>query len=193
MLKKIAIKFTLICSLLSIPGYGAVWQSDSAKSRLQYVASFEQSPVNGTFKEFSVFYAVNEKGKPIRLEVKVSIASVDMGDGDINEVIRSGEWFNVAQYPEAVFASDNIKATINSKRKNDFIASGILQLKGSKRLVSVPFRWQERSDGKASMSGNLLLNRADFSIGTGEWASGEQIGLAVKVLFEVQLTRSAEE
>jgi polyisoprenoid-binding protein YceI len=193
MLKKIAIKFTLICLPFSTPGYGADWQSDSAKSSLQYAVSFEQSPVKGTFKEFSVAYAVNEKGKPTRLQVKVSIASADMSNSDINEVISSGEWFNVDQYPQAIFASDNFKATINSGIKADFIARGILQLKGFKRSVSVPFRWQEISEGKASMTGNIILNRADFSIGTGEWASGDPIGLPVKVWFEVLLTRSAKE
>lgn len=193
MLKKNVIKVTLICAVLSTPSYPADWKSDSAKSSLQYAASFEQSPVNGAFKEFSVFYTVNEKGKPTRLAVKVSIASANMGNSDINEVIRSSEWFNVAQYPQSIFISDNFKATINSERKNDFIASGILQLKGIKRSVSVPFSWQEISDKKASMSGNLILNRADFSIGTGEWASGEQIGLPVKVWFEVLLTRSTKE
>lgn len=40
------------------------------------------------------------------------------------------------------------------------------------------------------MTGELILSRNDFFIGTGEWASGEQIGLAVKVWFEVVFTRS---
>lgn len=193
MLKIIFIKFSLICAALSSPGYASDWQSDSAKSSLQYATSFEKSPVNGAFKEFSVLYTVNEKGKPTRLAVKVSIASADMHNSDINAVIRNGEWFNVAQYPQAVFASDNVKAIIISERTNDFIANGVLQLKGVKRLVSVPFRWQEISDTKALMTGNLTLNRADFSIGTGEWASGEQIGLPVKVWFEILLTRTAKE
>lgn len=193
MLKKMVIKFTLIFLIFSTSGYGADWQSDNAKSSLQYAASFEESPVKGTFKEFSVAYAVNEKGKPTRLEVKVSIASVDMDNSDINEVIRSVEWFNVDQYPQAVFASDNFKTTISRGIKNNFIARGILQLKGLKRSVSVPFHWREISDTKALMTGHLILNRADFSIGTGEWASGDQIGLPVKVWFEVLLTRSVKE
>lgn len=193
MLKKMLIKFALICTVLSAPGYADNWQSENTKSRLQYTASFEQAPVSGAFKEFSVVYSVDEKGKPTRLAVKVSVASVDMGDSDINAVIRGSEWFNVTQYPHAFFASDNFAAIINSEGDNEFIATGILQLKGTKRSVSVPFSWQEISDKKSSMTGSLTLNRADFSIGSGEWANAEQIGLAVEVGFEILLTRSAKE
>jgi len=193
MLKKMLIKFTLISAVLSTPGYADNWQSENTKSRLHYTASFEQAPVNGAFKAFSVVYSVDEKGKPTRLTVKVSIASADMGNSDINAVILGSEWFNVAQYPHAFFASDNFAAIINSEGENEFIATGILQLKGTKRSVSVPLIWQEISDKKALMTGNLTLNRADFSIGSGEWANAEQIGLAVEVGFEILLTRSAKE
>ena len=145
--------------------------------------------MNGAFKEFSVSYSVNDKGKPSRLEVRVSTSSADMGNSELNEALRSREWFNVTQYPQAYFTSDNFKASMNNTAKNDFIANGELQLKGIKRPVSVPFNWHQISDGHASMTGKLILNRNDFSVGTGEWASAEQIGLAVKVYFNVLLIK----
>jgi polyisoprenoid-binding protein YceI len=64
-------------------------------------------------------------------------------------------------------------------------AIGTLQLKGFSQPVTVPVSWQPLPDGKAKMTGELLVGRNDFSIGSGEWASGEQIGLAVKIWFDV--------
>jgi hypothetical protein len=37
------------------------------------------------------------------------------------------------------------------------------------------------------MLGELKLDRGDFAIGSGEWSSGDQIGLAVKVWFDLNL------
>lgn len=190
MLNKFIIKFALICFVVSPPSLAADWQSDNSKSNLQYAASIEQAPINGAFKKFSVSYTVSENGEPIRLKVTVAVASADMGDNDINEVIQSEEWFDTAQFPEAVFLSENFKANVNSGGKNNFVANGTLQLKGIKRPVSVPFNWQRMSDGKASMTGKITLNRADFAIGTGEWASEEPIGLNINVWFDVRLFRS---
>ena len=65
------------------------------------------------------------------------------------------------------------------------MAIGTLQLKGFSQPITVPMSWQPLPDGMAKMTGELLVRRNDFSIGSNEWASGEQIGLAVKVWFDV--------
>jgi hypothetical protein len=43
------------------------------------------------------------------------------------------------------------------------------------------------------MSGQLVLKRSDFSIGIGDWSSGDQIGIDVNVSFSVVLQREANE
>jgi len=43
------------------------------------------------------------------------------------------------------------------------------------------------------MSGQLILKRNDFSIGIGDWSSGEQIGIDVSVSFVVEMLRQVEE
>jgi hypothetical protein len=45
-------------------------------------------------------------------------------------------------------------------------------------------------EGDASMIGELTLARNDFFIGDGEWATGEQIGISVKVWFNVVFSRA---
>jgi hypothetical protein len=40
------------------------------------------------------------------------------------------------------------------------------------------------------MHGELTLKRMDFDIGTGEWASGEQIGNEVLLRFDLPFERA---
>jgi polyisoprenoid-binding protein YceI len=53
--------------------------------------------------------------------------------------------------------------------------------------VAVPFDWHQISHKQVAMRGELSLDRSDFGIGQGEWATGEQIGLAVRVWFDVRM------
>jgi polyisoprenoid-binding protein YceI len=159
------------------------WHSEPAESELAYSVNFEQLPINGQFKEFSVDYIADRQ-----LRVVVNIASVDMGNSDINQAIRDVDWFDIKSHSQAVFFSDNIKVISEA----EFIAEGQLQLKGISKPVSVPFSWQA-SAKSAYMTGKLTLSRSDFSIGSPEWASGDQIGIDVSVSFAVKMLEHVSE
>lgn len=173
--------------LFSQLGLASGWQSDPKQSQLTYSVNFEQLPINGEFKTFTVDYAAEQQ-----LRVVVSIASVDMGNSDINQAIRDVDWFDIKSHGQAVFFSDKIKAV----GEEHYVAEGHLQLKGISHPVNVPFSWQpadnpQQSTKSASMTGQLTLSRSDFAIGSPEWASGDQIGLAVDVSFSVTMLSHA--
>lgn len=178
-------------SLFCLSGFpsawAADWQSDAANSHLYFAPSFEGMPINGVFKQFSTIYKTDQQGQPSQLHVDIAVTSADMGNSDINEAIRAVDWFNVNDFPQATFVSEEF---INNG-ENTFLAVGTLRLKGFTKPVTVPFHWHVISQERASMTGEVVLARTDFSIGTGEWASDDQIGLAVKIWFDVVLTRSA--
>ena len=171
----------LFCLLSTAFVWGTDWQSSPTDSHLYFAPSYEGMPINGHFKQFSASYQTDQQSQPSRLKVKVAIASADMGNSDINEAIRAVDWFNIADFPEAIFISEEFITDTQGK----LLAIGTLQLKGFIQPVTVPIIWQPLPDGKAKITGELLVGRNDFSIGSGEWASGEQIGLAVKIWFDV--------
>jgi polyisoprenoid-binding protein YceI len=105
-----------------------------------------------------------------------------MGDSDMNDAIAAPEWFDVEGFPSAQYSSDDIVETA----PGSFVAHGVLVLKGVRRDVDVPFAWSETAS-VATMRGEFTLKRTDFNIGTGEWASGEQIGSDVVLRFNLQL------
>lgn len=179
--------FTLTIYLLSVLfsqlSTATNWQSEPAESELVYAVNFEQLPINGQFKEFSVDYIAEQQ-----LRVVVNIASVDMGNSDINQAIRDVDWFDIKNHSQAVFFSDNIKAV----GETEFVAEGQLQLKGISKPVTVPFSWQASAETVA-MTGKLTLSRSDFAIGSPEWASGNQIGIDVSVSFAVKMLKNVSE
>lgn len=167
--------------------YADQWRSQSANSHLYFAPSFEGLPINGAFKQFAVTLSRNENDQPKSLSVSVQISSADMGTTDFNEAIQMTEWFNGSTFAEAVFTSNTITSVGSDDPRTQFVAQGTLQLKGVEKNIEVPFSWSESAEGNALMAGALSLGRNDFAIGTGEWAGGDQIGLLVKVWFDLVL------
>lgn len=163
----------------------AGWHSVAGQSHLRFIVTFEGAEAPGEFRRFEVCLG-SEPGGPdaARLKVRVDVASADMDSSDLNEAIAEPDWFDAGSFPQALFVSERIEPSGG----NGFVAQGTLTLKGTSRPVDVPFAWR---DGGATrvMSGELVLERGAFGIGSGEWATAESIGQVVTVRFEVTLER----
>lgn len=172
--------------ITAVHAQAADWRMDAAASRLEFIASYEKATAPGVFKEFDTRLSFDaDKPAGSRLEVTVRIASADMNSGDINNAIRTADWFDSARFPQAEFRSTDIRR-IDANR---YLARGMLSLKGMQHPVEVPFTWVAARDG-ATMEGELSLKRGLFGIGRGEWAATNIIGADVRVKFRVVLRRS---
>ena len=163
-LKSILLTLPLLC----LPSTAEQWRSVTTDSQLNYEVTFQGLPIAGQFKRFSVICSPAAK-----LLVKVDVGSADMSDDELNSEIANADWFDTGR----------------------FIAAGNLNLKGVSEPVDVPFLWRQDAEnpGRAIMSGQLTLQRSDFSIGIGDWSSGEQIGIDVSVSFIVHMQRQTDE
>lgn len=182
--KAILLTFFLVC----LPSAADQWQSVLTNSQLKYEVTFQGLPIEGQFKQFSVTYSPTEK-----LLVTVDVGSADMSDDELNSEIAGGDWFDAGRFAKATFSSKAL--VVGSNSSADFIAEGSLNLKGVSEPVKVPFLWQQNADNpdRAIMRGQLMLKRSDFSIGIGDWSSGQQIGIDVGVSFVVQMQRQVQE
>ena len=148
-------------------------------STFSFKTTFESEVLPGEFRVFDVRYT-----EAAGLHVTVDLAAADMGDADMNEVLADPAWFGTETFPEAEFAADEIITTGAGR----FVAEGVLDLKGVQQPVAVPFAFAESEDS-ASMQGELSLRRTDFDVGSGEWSTGEAIGLDVRLVFDIRLER----
>jgi polyisoprenoid-binding protein YceI len=180
-------RYLLLAVLTGIPFSAAVaepWCSTSA-SAFSFETTFEGERLPGEFRRFDVrFNSRPDNPQAATLNVSVDLLAADMGDPDMNAVLADPAWFHSERFAEAIFSSD----TMIVRAPGEFVATGTLELKGNAKPVSVPFTW-EQSEELARLRGATTLQRTDFDVGTGEWSSGDSIGLEVRLTFDVQLER----
>lgn len=171
----------------SVLAEASVWTLQAG--RLDIAARYEGQPVPARIGRFDVVF--DPAPSTARLQVDIDVASVDFDSADINEAVRAAEWFDVARYPRARFVSQRIEP-VESRSEGEYMAHGVLELKGVQRPVSVPLRWRVEA-GRGHLQGELQLRRTDFNIGTGEWASADEIGHEVDVRFDLILRPAGED
>ncbi len=175
----------IVFLLAAMPAQATEWQMGSG-GEFTFEVTFEGVGTQGKFKRFDVMLKFDPKKLDTsRLRVSVDLTAADMGDPDMNAGIADPDWFDVAKYPQAVFESERIEARAPGK----FVATGILNLKGINKPVAVPFSWSEKGN-RANMRGEFIVQRTGFNVGSGEWATGDPIGIGVKLRFDVPLKRA---
>ena len=179
----------LLLWLVSCQASAEQWRNDRTASKLYFAPSYEGLPIKGEFSQFEVSVSSSDDLQPESLSVRVQIASADLGSSDLNQAIQMVDWFDSQKFAEASFVSEQIVATGADQQ---FVAQGRLSLKAATKTIEVPFSWQPTVKGGISMQGELTLDRSDFAIGSGEWSSGDQIGLAVKVWFDLSLVAAGD-
>jgi polyisoprenoid-binding protein YceI len=161
----------------------ADWRAVAGTSRLMFVATYERTPVPGTFRTFDVRLRLDPAAPADgALDVTIDIASATMQSADIDAAIAGRDWFDAARFPRAEFHATSIRQVSDGR----FVASGTLTLKGTAQPLEVPFTWSANAAG-ATMDGEFVVERARFRIGEGEWANSATIGPQVTVRFRVTL------
>ena len=162
----------------------AEWHSQS-DGELHYQASWEGTSLPGRFGSFEVqLICDDEQIEGGVLTVSVNLGAADMDDPDINEAIAGEEWFSVQQHPIARYRSFSLEKSA----ADEFMVRGELELKGVRKPFELNFKWSE-DDKTATMSGEFLVDRTDYDVGSGEWSSGDTIGKNVNVRFDIVMTR----
>ncbi|MDE2596635.1 MAG: YceI family protein [Sphingomonadales bacterium] len=161
----------------------AAWAVEPG-GRLGFRADYSGSAVEGSFHKWNadiVFSADDLEHSRIR--VAVDLASADTADATRDEMLRSDSFFDVAAHPKAVFTANSIH-----QHGHGYVANGTLSLHGHDRPLALPFTLT--IDGnRATASGSARLNRTDFGVGGGEWASTDQIGDGVSISFSLKAKR----
>ena len=123
------------------------------------------------------------------LEVTVEMGSLDTGDKERDDTLRTPDLFSVAKFPQARFSATQI-----TKTAQGFEAAGKLTIRGVTRDARVPFTFRTAQEGGATVgyvSGKTSVRRLDFGVGQGDWKATDQVGNEVGVAFALRLTGAA--
>ncbi len=169
-----------------------VWTVDPAQSSIKFRFTYVDRPYEGSFREWVATIQFDpEKPEDARIRVVIPTASITTPEADFNDALPQGDWFDVANHPQAVF---EVRQGVFKDSDTQYEATGILTVKGQPPYpVRLPFTL--RIDGDtARMHGETTLPRLDLDIGgdmpTSE-ASGEDqwVGADVVVVVDVVATR----
>ena len=116
-----------------------------------------------------------------KLDVTIALASVTVGDPDGDDTLKGGDFFNVAQFPQARFSA----STFRSLGANRYAADGTLSLRGASKPVTLTFTWTPGA--RPVLTGKATLKRLDFGVGSGDWADTDLIPNEVAVSTRVVL------
>ncbi|HSM95996.1 MAG TPA: YceI family protein [Rhizomicrobium sp.] len=173
-------------ALLAAPAQAAHWNVDAAHSKLGFTVSWAKQPFTATFQTWKANIDFDPSNLAAsKADVTIAIASENSGDSDTDGNIQGGIGFDAARFPAAHFVTTGF----THKSGNDYVAQGMLTLKGVTKPVTLPFKLV--IDGKkAHMAGTAVVMRNQFGVGSGEWAVPATVAWDVKVNIDITATQN---
>jgi polyisoprenoid-binding protein YceI len=140
------------------------WAIDPVHSSINFsVRHLVVSKVRGSFKDFSGAVVVAEDGTP-SVTAEIAVDSLDTGNEQRDAHVRSGDFFDVEQYPTASFRSTGVRAD-----GDDYVLAGDFTLKGVTKPIELKLEWDGVNPGMghgevAGFEASVVVNRKDFGI-----------------------------
>jgi cytochrome b561/polyisoprenoid-binding protein YceI len=160
---------------------GAVAWKVAPGSSLNFETKWGADAVQGRFNSWKadILFGPDALDKS-KVTVTIDMTSAKTGDEQRDASLPSGDWFDAATHPKAVFTATKFE----KKGEGSYVAHGTLEMRGVKKPVDLPFKLKIVGD-KAQMGGETSLDRTLFGVGQGEFMSTDQV--PAKVVVRVQL------
>jgi polyisoprenoid-binding protein YceI len=133
------------------------------KSKIEFVGAKVTRDHDGGFRDFDghIEYA---GGQPSKIAFEIDLDSIYTDEEKLTAHLKTADFFDVAKYPRATFVSSSIgPAAPGSPAGTTHTVSGILDLHGQKKAVTIPVVAQQTADGVRTTS-NFTINRHDWGI-----------------------------
>ncbi len=167
--------FALIAMLVTWPLQAKDWQAGKG-SALSFSTSFQGEAFSGEFKRFTpkIRFDPNDL-LASRFDVSIDLASVDSRNAERDDTLKTGEFFDVGKTVTARYTAAKFTALGSGRYRAD----GQLSLRGITKPVALVFNW--KAGQSPVLTGEAMLNRLDFKVGTGDWSDTGVLPNAVKV------------
>lgn len=170
-----------------------MWMFDKAHTSLNFTIKHFFSDVQGRFNDFNGmvhFDPNNLKGSKVNFSVPLNSINTDNEKRD--DHLQSPDFFNASKYPEIKFESSKFE----KKEDNSFVVHGNLTIRDVTKKVALPLIVTGQTE-HPMMKGTLILgllvettiDRTEFGVGTGNWASTMVVGDEVKIRIPIELNR----
>ncbi|HEX3530345.1 MAG TPA: YceI family protein [Thermoanaerobaculia bacterium] len=189
-------KTLFLLILLALPVLAAaeptVYKVDPDHSGVGFSIRHFVSNVPGRFNDFEGTIRYDPQSPSTSsVELSVRTTSIDTGNNDRDEHLRSADFFDAQKFPALTFTSTGVTL----KDAHTLEVTGDLTLHGVTRQITIPVQTlgavKTPNGEKAGFETLFTLNRKDFGI---TWnrvldAGGTVLGEDVKITIEIEASR----
>jgi polyisoprenoid-binding protein YceI len=177
---------SLIACPATLPAEAIEYRFDPTHSRLYFdVDHLGFSRSIGRFERFDGSFRFDpDDATAAHAEVRIDIASLDLGDAGWNRTLLGKRWFAAGEHPEARFRS---LRWLPAGDGNEGLLEGELTLRGITRPVSLEVRVNRIGPNPytlrhtAGFSATALISRREFGLDATPGAVGDEVGLWIEV------------
>ena len=159
-MKKLIFSMATLLSLAAVfafsPGPEGNWQMTD-KYSVRFAGGGEVGGIFKTMKGTIVFDEQNLAASGFDLSIEV--ATINTGNGLMNNHAKSDEWFDAAKYPVIRFTSKKIV-----KVGASYQVTGDMEIHGVKKEMTLPFSFVSNGT-TGTFKGAFAINRSDFHVG----------------------------
>ncbi|MBY0356146.1 MAG: YceI family protein [Rickettsiales bacterium] len=162
------------------------YQIDSQNSRVEFTATVNGAPVQGSFHALQgniTFSEANMQGNSANIHINTH--EVNSSYEAVTNALIEKDWLASSLFHDAIFTSRKF----TKQTQANYNVQGDLTLRDITKPLSIDFTIDSISDHAASAHGQVQLKRLDFGIGQGEWADTSVVKDEVSITFVVNATR----
>ena len=157
---------------------------EAGDSEVSFVADVTGDTTAGLFTESTVNASINQADPSASvINASVTTGSITSANYQVAGSLPDAEWFDVANYPEAVFQSTSVTAGTSSDDNAGFpqlFVKGELTIKGI--TESVEFNMSVKDEeGRTIARGSFPIDRRSFSMGMESQATDDYVGFPVEI------------
>ncbi|MGJ1196419.1 YceI family protein [Sphingobacterium spiritivorum] len=172
-----------------------IWNLDSAHSELEFkVKHMMISNVKGLFQDFEIQLEGNgEDLTSATIKAAIKTDSINTKNEQRDQHLKSGDFFDAANYPEIKFVSTSIV----KKSEDEFAVTGDLTIKDVTKSITLDVDFggvavDPWGNSKAGYTFSGKINRSDFGL---TWnaaleTGGVMVSEEVKISGDIQFSKS---
>jgi polyisoprenoid-binding protein YceI len=172
-----------------VPGYeAATWTIDPVHSEVGFsVRHMMVSKVRGRFTRFSGQIVTAEDPTQSSVTAEIDLSSINTGQEQRDEHIKSADFFEVETYPTMTYQSTGIKV-----EDGEYVLAGDLTLKGVTRAVPLKLELQgfgpDAYGGyRAGFTATGEINRRDFNVNFNAPMANGGVVVADKIQLHLEI------